>query len=355
MSEQITSSICVRCVALEASGLARDQGGSPLRERARLHGAQGVRQLAAQGLGQSQVAATPMRGLASRQGDLCVHAVATPRRGHARGLLLRPLTGVEIDRHPRLTGRSGVLELLQCAELVDPLGIGHVAVEPSQRTHHRQQVGRAQRRTGRRGGGDGIGGVEHPFDATGDPAPPRGRRESLWTTRTDPSPVDDSWPPGGGRLPVLGLSVRPATMASVGRVVWRSSPGSPPCHRLWSLLHARMKPDRGAPRDDGDRFPGLLRPPPRAHRVLHARRRGETGGARGAHGRAGDARDRDDRPRQRVRCLRVLQEGHGRTASSRSSASRPTSPRTSPASSARASTSTAAAPTTSRPAAPTPT
>ena len=77
-------------------------------------------------------------------------------------------------------------------------------------------------------------------------------------------------------------------------------------------LPAITQLDRGVARDDGERLPGLLRPPPRPHRVLHARRCRPTRGHGRAHGRAGHAGDRDDRPRQRVRRLRVLQEGEGR-------------------------------------------
>ena len=60
------------------------------------------------------------------------------------------------------------------------------------------------------------------------------------------------------------------------------------------------------------RQPGLLRPPARAHRVLHARRRRAPDPADRAGRRAGPAGGGDDRPRQRLRGLRVLQEGHGR-------------------------------------------
>ena len=63
---------------------------------------------------------------------------------------------------------------------------------------------------------------------------------------------------------------------------------------------------RGAHPPDGQRLPGLLRPPARPHRVLHARRRRPARRADRAGGRAGDARGRDDRPRQRLRRLRVL-------------------------------------------------
>ncbi len=65
------------------------------------------------------------------------------------------------------------------------------------------------------------------------------------------------------------------------------------------------------PVTDVGRLPGLIRPPARAHRVLHARRRGATGGPHRAGCRAGDAGGGDDRPRQRVRGLRVLRQGQG--------------------------------------------
>ena len=143
-------------------------------------------------------------------------------------------------------------------------------------------------------------------------------------------------PPEARRTPV---ERRSSARRACGRFVGRDRPTrrpdrrtvGAPCHhgrdgsrRLASFPQDRRhatgrgrccmpaRQPRGAPRDDGDRFPGLLRPPPRAHRVLHARRCGETGRARRAHRRAGHARHRDDRPRQRVRRLRVLQEGQGR-------------------------------------------
>ena len=56
----------------------------------------------------------------------------------------------------------------------------------------------------------------------------------------------------------------------------------------------------------------LLRPPARPHRVLHARRRRAPRRAGPAHRRPRHAGGGDDRPRQRVRCLRLLQEGEGR-------------------------------------------
>ena len=51
------------------------------------------------------------------------------------------------------------------------------------------------------------------------------------------------------RAPVLRrLSVRPATMGPTVRVGWRPSPASP-CHRPWSMLHARRHLNsRSAPR-----------------------------------------------------------------------------------------------------------
>ena len=66
-----------------------------------------------------------------------------------------------------------------------------------------------------------------------------------------------------------------------------------------------------------------------------------------AHRRARHGRDRDDRPRQRVRRLRLLLQGAAPPGSSRSSAWRPTSPPTPPASSASGSAGTTAATTTS--------
>ncbi len=59
------------------------------------------------------------------------------------------------------------------------------------------------------------------------------------------------------------------------------------------------------------RWPGRVRPPPRAHRVLHARRRRPPRRHVRAHRRARHGRDRDDRPRQRVRRLRLLVQGQG--------------------------------------------
>ena len=54
-----------------------------------------------------------------------------------------------------------------------------------------------------------------------------------------------------------------------------------------------------------------LRPPARPHRVLHARRRGTARRPLRAHRRARHGLDRDDRPRQRLRRLRVLRQGQG--------------------------------------------
>ena len=57
---------------------------------------------------------------------------------------------------------------------------------------------------------------------------------------------------------------------------------------------------------------GLVRAPARAHRVLHARRGRAARRAVRAHRRAGHAGAGDDRPRQRVRRLRLLEEGQRR-------------------------------------------
>ena len=57
---------------------------------------------------------------------------------------------------------------------------------------------------------------------------------------------------------------------------------------------------------------GLLRPPARAHRVLHARRRGPARPAVRAHRRDGHAGPGHDRPRQRLRRARLLPPGPAR-------------------------------------------
>ena len=129
-------------------GLAHHQLGSPLGQAAFLQRGQRERHLGHPGLGGTQAAAAPVRRLLASQCDLPGDAPALPLRGHPGGRLSGPLGSVELDADPRLRRSGTGLQLLQCADQVDPACVvealterGQLRVEGAHRRHCGRSLG----------------------------------------------------------------------------------------------------------------------------------------------------------------------------------------------------------------------
>ena len=116
-------------LAGQEQGLPREQGGPPLRDQAPFQGGEGVGHLAGQDLGQAQVPATLVGRFLAGQGDLPGDPAALAFGGDPTGGVRGADRFVEVGGDPGLGGRGGGFELFEGAELVDPFGVGDIALE----------------------------------------------------------------------------------------------------------------------------------------------------------------------------------------------------------------------------------
>ncbi len=97
--------------------------------RPSFQGGQGVGHLAGQDLGQAQVPPTLVGGFLAGQGDLPGDPAALAFGGDPTGGVRGADRFVEVGGDPGLGGRGGGFELFEGAELVDPFGVGDIALE----------------------------------------------------------------------------------------------------------------------------------------------------------------------------------------------------------------------------------
>ena len=116
-------------LAGQEQGLPGEQGGPPFGDDPVLQGGQGVWHLAGQDLGQPEVPPTLVRRFLAGQRDLPGDPAALPFGGDPGGGVRRPHRFIEVDGDPGLRGRGGGFELFEGAELVDPFGVGDIALE----------------------------------------------------------------------------------------------------------------------------------------------------------------------------------------------------------------------------------
>jgi hypothetical protein len=91
-----------------------------------------VGHLGDQHLGEPEVPPTPVRGFLPGQRHLSGHPTPLPLGRDAGGGVRGPYRRVQVDGDPGLRCSSSRLEPFEGADLVDPLGVRHVPVEPTQ-------------------------------------------------------------------------------------------------------------------------------------------------------------------------------------------------------------------------------
>ncbi len=133
------------------------------------------------------------------------------------------------------------------------------------------------------------------------PPAPRRRAEPPAAPVSEPAPeASNGTADGPARVRTAG------TPAAIRRQPWRFA-------REWVRRHDTLRDTPSARRCaviDWRPYEQVVRAPAQPHRILDVGRCREGLADAGRGAAAADARDRDDRPRQHVRCQRVLQRGH---------------------------------------------